>query len=96
MPKERRYKPEVVKWHVTNHRSIFKFVIENKADANEAIKEYIKPFNISQSRVYLMSQASSRQELIERDKLVVELAKEYGFNFSPRLQIYIWDQKTGI
>ena len=47
------------------------------------------------SRVLLMPQAINLSEYIKRSLPVAELCKKYGFAFSPRLQISLWENKRG-
>jgi len=88
-----RYKPQVLKWHAENG-SGFKFVINNEDDLNEVLNKYIfnKEINVPQNRVWLMPCCGSRQEHVEKAGMVAELCKKHGFNFSPRLQLIIWDK----
>ena len=74
----------------------FKFVVRNREDVEEAIDTYIKPYDINPSEVYLMAESVTREQLMEREKDVVELAKEFGFNYSTRLQLHIWNKATGV
>ncbi len=62
----------------------------------EAIETYIEPFAIPRHSIYLMPLSSTRDEFIERSPEVVELCKEFGFSFSPRLQLIIWNRRTGV
>ena len=89
-PEDRRYKPEVLKWHVKNG-SGFKFVISKKADLDEVLEKYVKEFNIPKDRVWLMPCAGSRSEHIEIAEEVAEFAKKEYFKFSPRLHLLVWD-----
>jgi len=89
-PEERRYKPEVLKWHVKNG-SGFKFVISKKADLDEVLEKYVNEFNIPRDRVWLMPCAGSRSEHIEIAEEVAEFAKQQYFKFSPRLHLLVWD-----
>jgi len=90
-PIEKRYKPEVLKWHV-EHKSGFKFVINNESDINEILEQYVIKFNIPNDRVWLMPCCGSRDEHTEKVGLVAELCKKYNFKFSPRLQLVIWNK----
>ena len=89
-PKNRRYKEEVLDWH-TMHNSGFKFVVQSERDMEEIMTEYVDKFDIPSGRVWLMPCAGSRAEHIEKAPMVAELAKKYRFNFSPRLQLLVWD-----
>lgn len=90
-PRHKRYVEEVLEWHAMNN-SGFKFVVQGRHDMKEIISEYVDKFDIPTGRVWLMPCAGSRQEHINVAKQVAELAKEYNFNFSPRLHLLIWDK----
>ena len=89
-PEDRRYKPDVLKWHVTNG-SGFKFVISKKEDLEEVLQKYVEKFNIPRERVWLMPCAGSRKEHIEIAEEIAEYAKQEYFKFSPRLHLLVWD-----
>jgi organic radical activating enzyme len=92
-PEEKRYKPVVLKWHVQNG-SGFKFVINEPKDLDEVFEKYIhkEEVNIPRNRVWLMPCCGSRAEHVQKAELVASLCKEHDFNFSPRLQLIIWDK----
>jgi organic radical activating enzyme len=92
-PEEKRYKPAVLRWHIQNG-SGFKFVINNESDLNEVFEKYIHHPDvlIPNNRVWLMPCCGSRQEHSEKAAMVAELCKKHNFNFSPRLQLVIWDK----
>jgi len=90
-PENKRYIPETLKVHVIQG-SDFKFVVQNENDLKEIIEKYVDMFDITKNNVWLMPCCGSRQELFERSAQVAEWCKQYGFNFSPRLQLLIWDK----
>lgn len=90
-PEEKRYKPEVLAWHARNG-SGFKFVINSKTDLNEIISKYVEPFSISSKKIWLMPCCGSRDEHVKVAGDIAELCKLTGYNFSPRLQLVIWDK----
>jgi organic radical activating enzyme len=92
-PEEKRYKPVVLKWHAENG-SGFKFVINEPKDLDEVFEKYIhkEEVNIPRNRVWLMPCCGSRAEHVQKAELVASLCKEHNFNFSPRLQLIIWDK----
>jgi organic radical activating enzyme len=89
-PLGKRYIPEVLEWHAAQG-SGFKFVIKNESDIDEVLTNYVEKFDIPPGRIWLMPCCGSRQEHSEVSSMVAELAKKYYFNFSPRLQLVIWD-----
>ncbi len=99
MPEERRVVPEVLhslSRMARRKRAIFKFVVLDRRDVEEAVETFIEPFSIPRHAIYLMPLSNSREEFIERSPQVVQLCKEFGFSFSPRLQLVIWNRRTGV
>lgn len=93
-PEEKTYKPEVLKWH-REHNSGFKFVITSDRDIEEIWKKYVNDdqgINVPLSRIWFMPCCGSRSEHIEKAPAVAEYAKAMHVNFSPRLQLIIWDK----
>lgn len=93
-PEEKTYKPEVLKWHVA-HNSSFKFVISSDKDIEEIWKKYVEDcngINVQLDRVWFMPCCGSREEHTERAATVAEYAKAMHVNFSPRLQLVIWNK----
>jgi hypothetical protein len=90
-PIEKRYKPEVLKWHAFS-RSGFKFVVSSEKEVDEILEKYVKACNVPKDRIWLMPCCGSRVEHSEKAHTVAELCKKYNFNFSPRLQLVIWDK----
>ena len=78
------------------YRHQLKFVVAGEADMENITRVLEKFGHISRRDVYLMPQAGSREEYLSRCPTVVELCLEYGYNFSPRHHIMIWDTKPGV
>lgn len=75
---------EAIRTH--GDRVYVKVVIEGLEDAEEMLK-VVEELGVSRDRVYLMPQASTLEELRRRLPAVVEMAVEYGFRVSDRLQL---------
>ena len=93
-PEEKTYTPEVLKWHVA-HNSGFKFVVTSDKDLEEIWRKYMeddKGINVPKERVWFMPCCGSREEHIKNALAVAEYAKSMHVNFSPRLQLVIWDK----
>ena len=86
-----RYKPEVLRYHASID-SGFKFVVQSEEDLDEVHEKYVRKFEIPRRRVWLMPACGSRDEHIETSSVVADWAKERDYNFSPRLQLVIWDK----
>jgi len=93
-PEEKTYKPEVLRWHV-EHGSGFKFVITSDNDIEEIWRKYVNDYegiNVPLHRIWFMPCCGSREEHIQNASAVAEYAKAMHVNFSPRLQLVIWDK----
>ncbi|MBN1795201.1 MAG: 7-carboxy-7-deazaguanine synthase QueE [Sedimentisphaerales bacterium] len=73
----------------------FKFVVESEKDISEIQRIVGSLAGIDRDRVFLMPQAKSRNEYLERAPQVSKWCLEYGFTFSPRLQVVLWDNEPG-
>jgi len=90
---EQTFKPDVISM-LNNTNTIFKFVISNEEDWKEVCELYI-PI-VDRNKIWLMP-AGENQELISQTKqYVAELARDNYLNFTTRLHIEIWNQKTGV
>jgi 7-carboxy-7-deazaguanine synthase len=93
-PEEKTYKPDVLKWHVENG-SGFKFVITSDRDIEEVWTKYVldkEGINVPLSRIWFMPCCGSREEHVQNAAAVAEYAKAMHVNFSPRLQLIIWNK----
>lgn len=93
-PEEKSYKPEALRWHVTNG-SGFKFVITSDRDIEEIWRKYVDDYegiNVPLHRIWFMPCCGSREEHVENAPAVAEYAKAMHVNFSPRLQLLIWNK----
>ncbi len=72
-----------------------KFVIDRRDDLQEvlALLDQLPP--VDPSRVLLMPQGISRDELAARGPWVAELCKEHGFRYCPRLHIELYGHQRG-
>lgn len=90
---EKRYKVNSLIWFQNNHKSTFKFVISCMKD----VREIGLDFEFMQKdKIILMPAGETRQKLDKVREQVVLLCMEYGFRFSDRLHITIWNKKTGV
>lgn len=93
-PEEKTYKPEVLRWHV-EHNSGFKFVITSDKDIEEIWRKYVYDYegiNVPLNRIWFMPCCGSREEHVQNAPAVAEYAKAMHVNFSPRLQLLIWNK----
>ena len=94
MPLAARFKPDVLRWH-TQACSIFKFPVASQEEYNE-VADICAKCSIPLRRTYLMPISSSRQEHIAVAEKIASFAMMLGCNFSPRMQLFVWDKVTGV
>ena len=73
----------------------FKFVVAADTDIRE-ILYIVDAFKIPQNEVYLMPEATTSDQLQSKGEEVVRQCMLYGFNYSDRLHVRIWDSKRGV
>jgi organic radical activating enzyme len=82
-------KPEVLKTLNGLEKSCFKFVFTGREDLLE-IEEYIDECGLNPDKIYLMPEGTTRENIHEHLLLASEVAKEKGWNLTPRLQVAVW------
>lgn len=87
---------DVLKKLTADYDYQLKFVIDKPEDIGEVQDILGKIGEIEREQVFLMPQAATRQEFMEKAAFVAELCKRTGFRFSERLQILLWDTKRGV
>lgn len=93
MREHKRIFPKVLE-RLSMCNSCFKFVVERAVDIKE-IAVYFLP-HIDESTVYLMPAASERKHLEDLSVWVAAQCLRKRWKFSNRLQIQVWDKKTGV
>lgn len=73
----------------------FKFVVSEHTDIYE-ILSLQDEIGFPDSMISLMPAGASRDELQETSEKVAEICKDMRWRYSPRLQIDIWNQATGV
>lgn len=74
--------------------SYFKFVMESEEDLTE-IQSLARKYRIRKEKMILMPQASTKDELHRRSARLIEICKETGYRFGPRLQVQLWGAARG-
>lgn len=72
----------------------FKFVVTSDEDLTEVFK-IVSEYGIVHDKVFLMPEGTNEEILKARALSVVEVCKEHGFRFTPRLQIELYGMKPG-
>ena len=93
--REERIVPESINFFANSDKSNFKFVIESEEDLDEVL-DIIDDYSIIHSQVYLMPQGTTPEMLNKKQQWLIEICKEYGFNYTDRLHIHIYGPKRGV
>ena len=90
-----REKPDAFKFFSESVKSTFKFVIETPEDLEE-VNELVDKYKIESSKVYLMPQGTTGNQLNKKQIWLVEICKDLGYNYTDRLHIHIYGDKKGV
>ena len=88
-----RIKEEVIE-EFNRLNTCFKFVITTRDDYDEMERDFA-PY-IDSTKVWLMPSGEDQSLLNESRKTVAQLCVDQCYNYSARLHINIWNQKTGV
>jgi 7-carboxy-7-deazaguanine synthase len=85
---------------VDSYDSQLKFVVTGRGDLPEIenLVERIRDASattIADDDVLLMPEGMTREALDERRNAVAELAMEYGYRYTPRLHVDLWNDAPG-
>jgi len=81
---------------VDTYDSQLKFVVTDRSDMTEInslvarVRDSIKT-TLSDTDVLLMPEGTTRTELDKRRNLVADLAQEFGFRYTPRVHVDLWN-----
>ena len=89
-----RLRPVVLSQFASMRNSFFKFVIEEAQDLEE-ILSLVRRFSIPSGRVFLMPEATTREELDRKSTWLAPLCALHQFRLSYRLQVALWGNRRG-
>ena len=69
-------------------------MVETEQDLVE-IQQLQQEIKIPASVIVLMPQGISRDQIQDKQNWMVEICKQHGYRYSPRLQVDIWGDKRG-
>ncbi len=95
MSLEKRRKLPVLNWH-NQWNSIFKFPVRYDTDDLAEVFDLIRFVDIPRERVWLMPVCATREDFIKESGAVIDWCKQYGFNFSSRLHLVVWNKACGV
>jgi 7-cyano-7-deazaguanosine (preQ0) biosynthesis protein QueE len=93
-PIELREVPQALLLFADFPSASFKYVIEQEEDLTE-VEALRGKYKIDKRKISLMPRASDRETLIGKSQWLVEICKQTGYDFSNRLQVFLWENKRG-
>jgi 7-carboxy-7-deazaguanine synthase len=75
--------------------SIFKFVITNDKDLDE-VKLIEEQVPLNHNKIYLMKEGASKKEQEEGLDVFINMCRDEGYHFSPRIQVMVFDVKRAV
>lgn len=72
-----------------------KFVVDQPQDLDEIAQCLEQLSNVDPYKVYLMPQAVTLSEYLEKSRWLADFCLRSGFSFSPRLQVMLWEGQKG-
>jgi 7-carboxy-7-deazaguanine synthase len=90
-----RLRPDVIQSFIDRSDYQLKFVIERSEDIDEVRAIVDLLHGVDPAKVLLMPQGTSRCELARRGTWLVEVCKQHGFRFCPRLHIELFGNRRG-
>ena len=80
---------------MTSYDYQLKFVVDTPDDLNE-IAEYLEQLkDVNPYKIYLMPQATTPEDYLEKSRWLADYCLQTGFAFSPRLQVMLWPGQKG-
>jgi len=74
--------------------AFFKFVVEKENDITE-IKYFVEKYHLPKQKIFLMPQATNKEELAKCKNEIRKLSEKNNFGFSNRMHIELWGSQRG-
>ena len=90
-----RLRPDVIRAFMERGEYQLKFVLEAPPDVDEVLDLLVQLPGVQRDRVLLMPQGVTREEVARRGAWLVDVCKEHGFRYCPRLHIELFGNTRG-
>jgi 7-carboxy-7-deazaguanine synthase len=90
-----RLRPDVIQTFVDRSDYQLKFVLSRAEDITEVRAIVHSLRGVDPAKVLLMPQGTTREELDRRGAWLVEICKQHGFRYCPRLHIELFGNRRG-
>ena len=95
MHERRRLNLPVIQNYLDDYDYQLKFVVEGREDFAEIGEILNQLRNVDPARVMIMAQGTTNRELNRKAQWIVELCKQHGFSYTPRLHIQLFGNQRG-
>jgi 7-carboxy-7-deazaguanine synthase len=90
-----RIQPDVLSRLMAEFSYQLKFVVSSPGDLQE-ICDLAKTLNAPAHSILLMPEGTDPASLMERSAWLVDVCKQTGFRYSPRLHVLLWGNRRGV
>ena len=80
---------------ISQYNFQLKFVVDIPSDLDNIAHCLERLGSVDPYKVYLMPQAVTKAEYLEKSQWLAETCLRTGFSFSPRLQVMLWNNQPG-
>ena len=87
--------PDVIRQFLDRYECQVKFVVDQPADLEE-IQTLQAEIPIPAETIVLMPQGITPEELAPKQEWLVDICKEHGYRYSPRVHVDIWGDRRGV
>lgn len=91
----KRFDPDVLRRLISDYYYQLKFVIDCEPDLDEVLRALRQIGPVRPGRVFLMPQAASRAEFLQKAPMVAEMCKSTGLSFGHRLHTLLYNAERG-
>jgi len=91
----RRLNLTVVQEFLNAHDYQLKFVVDGRRDFAEIYEILSQLKNVDPAQVLIMAQGTTSRAVSRKAKWIVELCKQYGYSYTPRLHIQLFGNRRG-
>jgi 7-carboxy-7-deazaguanine synthase len=96
MHERRRLNLPVIQNYLDDYDYQLKFVVEEREDFTEIGEILNQLRSVDPARVMIMAQGTTNRELNRKAQWIVELCKQHGFSYTPRLHIQLFGNSRGM
>ena len=95
MHEDRRLNLPVVQAYLDAYDYQLKFVVDRKDDISEIQSIVGQLKNVDHARVLIMAQGTTKKQLSEKTRWIVDECLRHGYGFTPRLHIELFGNRRG-